>query len=229
MPAAVIARDLDLPRAATYRILGALEDHGYAVHYPEAQRYGLGFAAFELSSGFSRQEPITRLSAPILASMVDRLGESAHVAVLSGTDVIYLVEERAKLRPALITEVGVRLPSHATASGRAMLATLPLAQVRALFADKAPFATRPHHRIRSLSGLARELIDVRRAGYATESEEVTPGMASVSVAARDHAGWPAACLTLTFPLERIAPSEWPALAGRIRTYTRELERRIGSG
>ena len=85
--AATLAAALDLPRSTVYRLLGALEDFGFVIHFPEERRYGIGIAAFELSSGFSRQEPLTRLGRPILAALVDRIGESAHLAVLHGSDV----------------------------------------------------------------------------------------------------------------------------------------------
>ena len=91
------------------------------LHLPEARRYGLGVRSYELSSAFSRQEPLSRLGRPILAGLVDRIGESGHLAVLHGRDVVYIVEERAPRRPRLVTDVGVRLPSHLTASGRALL------------------------------------------------------------------------------------------------------------
>ena len=67
---------------------------------------------------------------------------NAHLAVLHGRDVLYVVEERAAGRPPLVTDVGVRLPAHLTASGLAMLAALPPAQVRALFPSRAAFVQR---------------------------------------------------------------------------------------
>ena len=62
--------------------------------------------------------------------------------MLHGRDVLYVVEERAPGRPPLVTDVGVRLPAHLTASGRAMLAALPPAQVRALYPDRGAFVDR---------------------------------------------------------------------------------------
>ena len=119
--AAKIASSLGLPRSTVYRLLSVLQEFGFVLHFPEARRYGIGVAAFEMSSGFSRQEPLSRLGRPILAALVDKVGESAHLAVLHGRDVIYLVEERAQRRPALVTAVGVRLPSHLTANAPAAL------------------------------------------------------------------------------------------------------------
>ena len=132
VPAAAIARDLGLPRSSTYHLLTTLVAEGFVVHLPEEQRYGLGVAAFELGSAYSRQAPLARLARPLLARLVDRVGESAHLAVLHGRDVLYVVEERAPGRPPLVTDVGIRLPAHLTASGRAVLAGLPTAQVLSL-------------------------------------------------------------------------------------------------
>ena len=99
MAASNIATALGLPRSSVYHLLGVMEANGFVLHLHEEQRYGLGISAFELSSAYSRQEPLSRLGRPMLASLVDVIGESAHLAVLHGRDVLYIVEERAKNRP----------------------------------------------------------------------------------------------------------------------------------
>lgn len=226
VPAASIAGALGLPRSTVYHLLAVLGDHGFVLHFPEAGRYGLGVAAYELSSAFSRQEPLSRLGRPIVAGLVDAIGESGHVAVLHGRDVVYIVEERAPRRPRLVTDVGVRLPAHLTASGRALLATLPAGQLRALYPDRDAFEERTGAGPHSYAELRRVLAEVRERGYATEDGEVTPGFASVAVSVRDHAGWPAAGIAVTFPRENVRPDDWDALAGRVRDAAAELSRRI---
>lgn len=225
-PASAIATALGLPRSTVYQLLAVLTELGFVVHLPEERRYGLGLSAFELSTGFSRQEPLSHLGRPLIAQLVDRLGESAHLVVLHGRDVIYLVEERAPRRPSLVTDVGVRLPGHLTASGRALLAALPAAQLRALYPNAAAFPTRDRQGPRTSTELRRLLELVREHGFAQEDGEITEGMASVAVAVRDHAGWPAAAIAVTFPRERIPESEWPALAESIAGTAAELSRRI---
>ncbi len=142
LPASMIATQLGLPRSTVYHLLATMQEHGFVMHLPEARRYGLGIAAFELSSAYARQEPIARIGRPLVASLVDRVGFSAHLAVPHGRDVLYVVEERAKGAPALVTDIDVRLPAQLTASGRAILAALPKAQLRALFPDRAAFVHR---------------------------------------------------------------------------------------
>ena len=224
VPAAAIARDLGLPRSSTYHLLTTLVAEGFVVHLPEEQRYGLGVAAFELGSAYSRQAPLARLARPLLARLVDRIGESAHLAVLHGRDVLYVVEERAPGRPPLVTDVGIRLPAHLTASGRAVLAGLPTAQVRALFPDPTAFVDRTGVGPQTPRQLAAILVEVRRVGYATENGEVTPGFASVAAAVTDHTGRAVAGVAVTVPA---ATDQLPLQhADAVRGCAAELSRRI---
>jgi DNA-binding IclR family transcriptional regulator len=223
--AATLARALDLPRSSVYRLLSVLAEQGFVLHFPEARRYGLGIAAFELSSGYVRQEPITRLGRPVLATLVDRVGESAHLAVLVGREVVYLVEERAPRRPALVTDVGVRLPSHLTASGRALLASLPREQVRALFPDASAF-TRRGVATQTHAGLRSELVRTRSRGYATEDGEITAGLASVAVAVLDRSGWPTSSIALTFRDQDVDPGRRNELVDALQRHAAELRRRL---
>src|SRR3954451_25277802 len=174
LPAASLAAALDLPRSTTYHLLTVLTEHGFVVNLPEERRYGLGLAAFELGSAYSRQAPLARAARPVLARLVDQVGESAHLAVLHGRDVLYVVEERAAGRPVLVTDVGVRLPATLTASGLAMLAALPAAQLRALFPGRSAFVQRHGVGPESASALRTLLQEVRRTGYAYEDGSVTP-------------------------------------------------------
>lgn len=199
-PAAMIATLLQLPRSSVYQLLTEMVDQGFAIHYPKEQAYGLGLSAFELSSAYTRQEPLARLGAPLVAQLVDQVGESAHLAVLHGADVLYIVEERAKSRPSLVTDVGVRLPSHLTASGRAILSKLPKSQVRALYPRASDFISRGSNEstISNYASLRRELLLAEERGYAMERGDVTADFHSVAIAIMDSSNWPVAALAVTF-------------------------------
>ncbi|MBA2954761.1 helix-turn-helix domain-containing protein [Nocardioides sp. MAH-18] len=221
-----IMRACDLPRSTTYHLLNVMIEEGFVVHLPDERRFGLGLAAFEIGSGYARQEPLQRLARRPLAALVDRTGQSAHLAVLHGREVLYVIEERATGRPPLVTDVGVRLPAHLTASGRAILAGLPAAQVRALYASAADFVDRHGEGPRTLSELRRVLTDTRQRGYAVEAGEVTPGLASVAVAVVDHNRHPVAAVALTYPDDAEDPV---TLASAVASTADALARRIGGG
>lgn len=222
--ARTVADALGIPRSSLYHLLAAMAAHGFVVHLESERRWGLGPAAFELAGGYARQQPLARLGRPLVAALADRAGESAHLAVMTGRDVLYIVEERAPRRPALVSDVGVRLPAHLTASGRAMLALLPREQVRALYPDRAGFADRTGRGPRRPSDLREVLRDVRTTGHATEDGEVTLGLRSVAVAVRDHAGWPAAALAVTWPEDTARDAD--ELAILVADAAADLTRRL---
>ena len=62
VPASTITRDLSLPRSSVHHLLAVLRDQGFVVHLAEERRYGLGLAAFELGSAYTRQAPLQRLA-----------------------------------------------------------------------------------------------------------------------------------------------------------------------
>ena len=80
--AASVARELNLPRSTTYHLLSELTEAGFATHFPEEKRYGLGVASFELGSAYLRHDPLERLARPLLRRLADRMEKVAHLGVL---------------------------------------------------------------------------------------------------------------------------------------------------
>jgi DNA-binding IclR family transcriptional regulator len=219
-----LAAAVGLPRSTAYHLLAAMVEEGFVTHLTEEHRYGLGVAAFEVGSGYSRQEPLQRLARRPLAALADRTGHSAHLALLHGRDVLYVVEERAPGRPPLVTDVGVRLPAQLTASGRAILAELPRAQVRALFPDRHAFVDRHGVGPATPAALRTLLAETRQRGHATESGEVTPGFASVAAPVLDPNHHPVAGVAITFPID--GQPDTDDLANATRATAQQLTRRL---
>ncbi|GAA2022449.1 IclR family transcriptional regulator [Nocardiopsis rhodophaea] len=223
--ATAIAAELGLPRSSVYQLLEAMAEEGFVTHLPEEHRWGLGLAAFEIGSAYLRHDPLERLARPLLERLTEETGATAHLGVLHGADTLYLLKEQPPHAPTLITGVGVRLPAHLTASGRALLAHLPRAQVRALYPTSDSFVTRTGLGPASPSELRELLGRERRQGYAIEEGQVTEGFSSVAAAAFDHNGTPVASISLTIPSAR--PVTPAALAARARDAAAELTRRLG--
>ncbi len=226
VPAATITRELGLPRSTVYHLLSVLTDRGYLTHLPDERRYGLGVAAYELGSAYQRQAPLQRLARGIVERLVDATGHNAHLAILHGRDVLYVIEQRAPGRPLLVTDVGVRLPATLTATGLALLAGLPPAQVRALFPTTHAFVQPDGRGVGSAGALRRELQQVRSRGYAVEDGLVTEGLNSVAVAAPDHTGHPVAALAVTYPGAEMPADEVDRVARIVGTFARDLSRRL---
>ncbi|SCD49621.1 IclR helix-turn-helix domain-containing protein [Streptomyces sp. IgraMP-1] len=127
--AGVLARELGMPRSSAYHILAVLAERGFVTYLPGERAYGLGVAAFEIGSAYVRHEPLERLAQPVVRRLAGRLGQTVHLGVVYGAETVYLLKERppraSAAGTALVTDIGVRLPAHLTASGRAILAHLP--------------------------------------------------------------------------------------------------------
>ena len=195
--AAALARDLDLPRSTVYHLLAVLEREGFVVHLPEERRYGLGVAAFEIGSAYLRHDGIERLARPLLRVLADEVGGTAHLGVLDGRDVLYLGKEQGAEPAVLVTEIGVRLPAHLTASGRALLAHDPPAQLTARFGGLRVLGDRTGRGPTSPSALRRVLRAELARGWSDEDGEVSAGVSSVAAAAFDHAGRAVASVGVT--------------------------------
>lgn len=225
VPLERIARAVGVPRSSAYHLVNAMIAEGFVTHVEDEHRYALGVAAFEVGSGYTRQAPLQRIARRPLAELVDSLAQSGHLAVLHGRDVYYVLEERAAGKPVLVSDVGVRLPAHITASGRAILARLPPAQVRALFPDRDAFVSRRGTGPTSLSALNSLLSETRQRGYATEEDDVTPGFSSLAVEVLDHSAHPVAAVAVTFA--SADPPDVATAVRRIRATADALSRRIG--
>lgn len=229
VPAASVARDLGLPRSTAYHLLSVLQARGYVTHYVDERRFGLGQAVYELGSAYQRQAPLARLARGTIRRLVDQCGRNAHFATLDGRDVIYLLEERAPGQPMLVTDVGVRLPGHLTASGLAMLAGLPASQVRALYPDRASFTQRHDRGPKSLSELRGILTRTRTDGYAREDGTVTPDLSSVAVPISDRPGRSPAAIAVTFRSHEATDEHVAGLVTHARAAAADIARRLRPG
>jgi DNA-binding IclR family transcriptional regulator len=226
LPASVLARALGRPRSSTYRLLTVLADRGFVSYLPEQHRYGLGVAVFELGAAYQRQAPLARIARPSLDRLVDETAQHAHLAVLHGRDVYYVIEARARGRQSLVTDVGVRLPATLTASGLAMLAELPAAQIRALFPSAEVLVRRNDRGPARVSELRRMLTDVRARGYAQEEETITDGFSSVARAVCDHTGHPVAAVTVTYVTTEVDEAGHAAIVAAVNRAVVALTRRL---
>ncbi len=231
MPAAAIAARVGIPRSSTYHLLTAMQESGFVMHFPEDERWGLGVGAFELGSAYLRHDPLERQARPLLTKLVreteTKLPAVAQLGILQGSELLYLAREVPHRPVTLVTEVGVRLPAHLTASGRAILAGLDAAQVRATFANNKSFIDRTGLGPKNLRELTAFLRDEAAAGFSSEDGFITQGYSSIAVAAKNHLGLSVAAIALTFRSEDADSGLRAELALALKAAGIELSKRLG--
>jgi DNA-binding IclR family transcriptional regulator len=189
------ARDLDISRTTLLRLLHTLEAERFIEPAGDAGwRIGaglIGIAAHAFGSG-----DLAEAAQPVLHRLAETLGLSAHLGVLDGREVVYLVRRTPNASFVSNIRVGSRLPAHAANMGRIMLAHLPEAEVRALYAG-VPMPASTAHTPTTLDGLLARLAQDREAGLAWSDGHYEPGIASVAAAVRDATGRPVAAINVS--------------------------------
>jgi DNA-binding IclR family transcriptional regulator len=222
-----IARECDIPKSSAHHLLNVMRARHFVTYYEAERAWGLGVTVFEIGSAYLRSEPLQRLGRPLLAELTAHLGETSHLAVLHGTDVLYVDKEQPSgIATKLVTEVGVRLPAHLTAVGRAIMAELPDAQIRALYANQ-PLIQRTGRGPSSIAELLTELADVRRRGHAFDHEMVTPGITCVAAAVHAHEGLPIAAVGVTFVTAQRTREQAGQVATAVGLAADRLSRSMG--
>jgi len=215
-----------MPRSSVYQLIAVMMDEGFLVHYPEDRAYGLSTLLSDIGTSSLRTTRLGRLAQPLLDRLVasTTLPVVAHLSVLSGADVIYVLRVQGFRAPTTISAIGVRLPSHLTATGRAMLARLPRAQVRALYPHRDDLTNRQVAGPQTLAELDGILAEGRELGWSREDGEITADYASVGASAVDHNGYPVAAVGITFRTS--AAPDLPELGAAVLSTANALTSRL---
>lgn len=227
-PAMTIARECGLPKSSTYHLLNVMRAADFVTYYEHERAWGLGIVAFELGSAYLRCKPLERLGWPVLASLSDRVTETAHLGILHGNDSMILLKRLPnRPGPQLVTEVGVRLPAHLTGVGRAMLMELSTPQFRALYPPGTPLVRRTNRGPQLRTELERELAASRGRGYAVDDSMVTKGITCVAAPVFSHEGQPIAAVSVSFIAPQHPKDEWDDLAVEVKNAAARLSHALG--
>ncbi|WP_158885794.1 IclR family transcriptional regulator [Amycolatopsis anabasis] len=215
-----LARRTTLPKSSVHRLVGHLVAHGLLERERTSVR--LGLKLFEIGQLATRQRGLVDSARPHLADLREATRNTVHLAVLEGTEVVYLDILRGADAPNLPSRIGGRFPAHATGVGKAILAFSPDSVL-----DKVLAAGLPRIGPRTITApglLRRQLTKVRAEGVAYEREESRTGVICAASPVLDRGGRAVAAISLSgwsnrMRVDRIAPA--------VRTAALALSRSLG--
>jgi IclR family transcriptional regulator, KDG regulon repressor len=204
-----VASRLGLSKPAAHRLLAALTERGFAEQEPATSKYALGLRAFGLATLAGARQDLRSAGAKHLRELNEATGETVHEAVYDDGHVVYLDRLESRQPVAPISRIGARAPAHCVATGRAILAYLPEAEVEALlerglerFTDRTP-ATRER--------LLADIEATRRRGYAVNEGAWRADVAGVAAPVRDYSGLVVGSIGCCLPASRLTRSSRPRL------------------
>jgi DNA-binding IclR family transcriptional regulator len=221
---AEIARETGLSKATAHRLLGGLADAQLVRPLGEG-RYALGPRCLVLGAGFLAGVDLRREALPALRELAQRAGETVHLGVLSGTQVVYIEKVDSHHAIRMHSRVGATQPALSTGLGRAILAYAEPELVEAALA--AGVQARTPGTVTDPGALRTLLARVRERGVAVDDVENEPGIRCVAAAVLDHAGRPVAAISVSGPEHRVTPQEAARLAPLVRETAERVSRGLG--
>ncbi|GAB1843222.1 MULTISPECIES: IclR family transcriptional regulator [Achromobacter] len=197
--AAALARGCGYPRPTVYRIVAALAEQGMVAETDGV--YRLGPRLLSLASRAWSQFDLRATLAADLRALRDATGETVHLAVPAGTEMVYIDKLESPGPVRMASRVGAAVALHSSAVGKAYLAALGDAAREPLLRD-LPLESRMPGTLASLPALRAALAETAARGYAMDNEENEPGIVCYGVALRDAAGHPVACVSISTLLFR---------------------------
>jgi IclR family acetate operon transcriptional repressor len=197
MPLQDLARRAHLNSSTCHHLIATLVGRGYVLHAGRNRGYMLSSKLRELTELGAKEVDLIDFVRPDLAALSERLGEGVQMAVLR--DSTLLTQLRLGGDPDLKEpdEVKKMTASHATATGKAILAWLPEAEMARVISETGLVAY-TDNTITTLSGFIDELRHVRRNGFAVDNEELEPGVICCGAALRDEKGAVIASISASF-------------------------------
>jgi IclR family KDG regulon transcriptional repressor len=220
-----VSRAFDIPKSSAFGILRTLKDRGY-VERKGDDRYGLTLKLFGLGSALIASLDLRKQLYPLLKELTERSGITGHIAVLDNGYAVYV--EKAEVLGAirLTTNVGKRMHVHSTAIGKALIANLSENEIGQIIAERGlPRLTA--RTITDPDDLKLELARVRSLGYAVSGEENEVGVRAVAAPIFNHDGRTAAAVNLGGATLQIKTKHLPSLGELVRSYARQMSRRLG--
>ncbi|MFC0109037.1 IclR family transcriptional regulator [Kibdelosporangium aridum] len=172
-----LAATSGLPMPTIHRLIRTLVTLGYVRQHPN-RRYALGSRLIRLGENAGRQ--FGTWARPLLAELVDEVGETANLAVLEHDEVVYVAQAPSRHSMRMFTEVGRRLLPHGTGVGKAMLSQMPQQDVRELLKRTGMPAYTPNT-FRDPDLLLMHLAEIANRGYAIDESEQELGVRCIAV------------------------------------------------
>src|SRR5215467_12812333 len=205
-----LAQRLGLTRSTTHRYVATLAKLGYLDQDETTRKYRLGIRVLDLGFSVLGSLELREIAAPHLQRLTAATGHTSNLAIRDDTDVILI--DRVRGRPGryhhleFSLHVGSRLPSYCSATGKALLAFLPRADLDRLV-DRVDLVRRGPRTLTDKAALLAELDQVRRTGIAVNDEELDSALRSIAAPVRARSGEVVAAVNVSIPWSPMAMNE----------------------
>lgn len=221
-----VAERTGLPPSTTHRLLTTMESERFVRYDVAAGIWQIGVSAFVTGSAFVRTRNLLHLAKPFLRRLVEMTNETANIFVESGGQVVCLDQVESRHAMRAITQVGGRLPLHASGSGKALLSMMSKDR-RDRILSALSFTRLTPATITDRDRFEDALEEARRAGFASDDGEHAEGLRCAAAVIFGEAGEPVAALSVSGPQSRLGDARMKELGQHVRQIAQEVTMEFG--
>jgi DNA-binding IclR family transcriptional regulator len=218
-----LASALRLSKNSVHRPLTTLVRLGYVKQEPD-HRYAASLKLWEVGSCVLARLDLKRVAAEPMAELAESTGETVHLSILDGTDVVHIDKIECEHPIRAYSRVGGRVPVHCIAMGKAMLAFQPEALIETVASRLKPATPET---IVDRSRLLRELSQIRRSGISVSRGGWQPGVDGIAAPIRDATGSVVAGVGISGPAIRLRLRERARYGPLVAEATAKISRALG--
>lgn len=221
-----ISKLMGLSKSTLHSLLKTLQLHGYIDQNPENGKYRLGMKLVERGHFVVGSIDIRQKAKGWLTELSRRTGQTTHLGILDGREGVYIEKIEGKLAAIAYSRIGRRLPVHATAIGKVLIAWLGEPELNALL-EGYQYTTYTPSTLASREELMAALTLTREQGYALDSEENEQGVRCVAVPVWNHESRVIAALSLSTLTSRVDDAELANFREQLQQAGLQLSRALG--
>lgn len=222
-----LSRAVNLHKTTTFRMLSAIMTHGWIAKDPISGNYRLTLMLFEIGSKVSARMNILNVARPYLDDLTARMGETVHLVIRDGSEVVYLYKEDSLNQAIKMgSSIGSRNPLYCTGVGKAILAYLNEDELEEIWkASNIRQVTRST--ITNLDQMKKELELTRQRGWAQDNEENEIGVRCVAVPILNRRGFPIASISISSSVFHITQANIPSIAKAVQNVCKAIANQLG--
>lgn len=220
-----LARRLGVAKSTVHRLAVTLVSEGLLEQDRVTGRYRLGIALFRLGTLVRRRMNVSEEARPHLFSLRQQTNETVHLAILDGTDIMYVYFLESTQAVRMRSDLGLRKPAYCTAEGQAILAFSPPEVVERVI--RGGLRARTPQTVTDPDRLRKTLEAVRARGCAIEDEESEIGVRCIAAPIRNDAGDVVAAVGVAGPVSRLSKKSLTAIMPHVIAAADAISTRIG--
>jgi IclR family acetate operon transcriptional repressor len=215
-----------LPPSTVHRLLATLEKMGYVYQAGELGRWYVGLQAFAVGSSFLSSRDFVAQSHPYMRRLMDQSGETVNLAILDGTEAVFVDQVQCREMMRTIVKLGSRAPLHASGVGKAIFASLPDDQIDAILKVRGlPRIT--GNTITTPETMWASVRVIRQRGWSFDDEEHAIGTRCVAAPIYDEHAETLGAISLAGPSSRLPDERIKQLGPLVAHTAEELTHRLG--